>query len=76
MLISYNITIGIDIIIKLIGSGGVIIADNITVTIIASLRNLLKKLGVIIPMDEKRNDATGISNITPEPIINAKTKLK
>ena len=76
MLISYNITIGIDIIIKLIGSGGVIIADSITVTIIASLRNLLKKLGVIIPMDEKRNDATGISKITPEPIINAKTKLK
>ena len=63
-------------IIKLIGSGGVIIADSITVTIIASLRNLLKKLGVIIPIDEKRNDATGISKITPEPIINAKTKLK
>ena len=76
MLISYNTTIGIDIIIKLIGSGGVIIADNITVIIIASLRNLLRKLGVIIPIDEKRNDATGISKITPEPIINAKTKLK
>ena len=76
MLISYNITIGIDIIIKLIGSGGVIIADNITVIIIASLRNFLKKLGVIIPIDEKRNDATGISKIIPEPIINAKTKLK
>ena len=30
-------------IIKLIGSGGVIIADNITVTMIASLLNLLKK---------------------------------
>ena len=55
-------------IIKLIGSGGVIIADSITVTIIASLRNLLKKLGVIIPIDEKRNDATGISKITPEPM--------
>ena len=62
-------------IIKLIGSGGVIIADSITATIIP-LRNLLKKLGVIIPIDEKRNDATGISKITPEPIINAKTKLK
>ena len=63
-------------IIKLIGSGGVIIADSITVTIIASLRNLLRKLGVIIPIDEKRNDATGISKIKPEPIINAKTKPK
>ena len=76
MLISYKITIGIDIIIKLIGSGGVIIADNMTVIIIASLLYFLKKSGVTIPMDEKRNEATGNSKITPEPIIIAKTKLK
>ena len=76
ILISYRITIGIDIIIKLIGSGGVIIADNTTVIIIASLLYCLKKSGVTIPMDEKRNETTGNSKITPEPIINAKTKLK
>lgn len=76
MLISYKIIIGIDIIIKLIGSGGVIIADNMMVIIIASLLYFLKKSGVTIPMDEKRNEATGNSKITPEPIINAKTKLK
>ena len=45
ILISYKITIGIDIIIRLIGSGGVIIADNITVIIIASLLYFLKKSG-------------------------------
>tara|TARA_Y200000002_G_C22184502_1_gene456603 strand:+ start:293 stop:547 length:255 start_codon:yes stop_codon:yes gene_type:complete len=76
ILISYKITIGIDIIIKLIGSGGVMIADKITVPIIASLLYCLKKAGFIKPMDENKKEATGNSKIIPEPIINAKTKLK
>ena len=62
--------------IKLIGSGGVIIADKITVPIIASLLYCRKNLGLIIPIDEKINEATGSSKITPEPIINSMTKLK
>lgn len=68
--------IGIDMIIKLIGSGGVIIADKTTVPIIASLRYCRKNLGLIRPIDEKRKEATGNSKIAPEPIINASTKLK
>ena len=53
--------IGIDMIIKLIGSGGVIIADKTTVPIIASLRYCRKNLGLIRPIDEKRKEATGNS---------------
>ena len=68
-------TIGIDIIIKLIGSGGVIIAANITVIIIASLLYCLKKSGVTIPMDEKRNETTGNSKITPEENLGSSVKL-
>ena len=65
-----------DIIIRLIGSGGVIIADKITVLIIASLLYCLKKLGVTMPIDEKRKEATGNSKTMPDPMIKAKTKLK
>ena len=63
-------------IIKLIGSGGVIMADKITVPIIASLLYCRKNLGLIRPIDEKRKEATGNSKIAPEPIISASTKLK
>ena len=59
MLISYKISIGIDIIIKLIGSGGVIIAERITVTAIASLLYVFKNSGLINPIEENKKDATG-----------------
>ena len=76
ILISYNINIGIDIIIKLIGSGGVIIAESITVIAIASLLYVFKNAGLINPIEENKNDATGSSNIKPAPIIKERTKLK
>ena len=61
---------------KLIGSGGVIIPDRITVPAIASLLYWRKNLGVIRPIEENKKEATGNSKIRPEPIISAKTKLK
>ena len=62
--------------IRLIGSGGVIIAERTTVIAIASLLYVFKNSGLINPIEENKNDATGNSKINPAPIINDSTKLK
>ena len=61
---------------KLIGSGGVIIAERITAIIMASLRYFRRKSGVKRPIDENKKEITGNSKTKPEPRISASTKLK
>lgn len=69
ILTSYNINIGIDTITWLGISGGVTIAANIKMMIIATLRYFLKNSGVTNPTLARKYTIIGISKTIPLAII-------